>query len=944
MRIDLFGGLRVRDHGSEVVVAGTMQRALLARLAIDAGTGVSYRVLADDLWPDSAPENARAALQSIVSRLRSQLPSAVLESVPGGYRLGLDRGDVDVLAFQDLVSQAETDPGNAATLASSALALWTAEPWLPEGIGWYAHELLADRVRALDRGGRVDTRGSGSSLPTALSELIGREGDLELVRSQLQRDRLVTILGPGGAGKTRLAIEAARGRSNAILVELAPVAATEFWHAILATLGREMRSADGQAPSSTPRDKVIAGLWGRDVTLVLDNCEHLIEAAAQGAEELLSTLPRVTVLTTSREPLGILGESFVLLGPLPPEEAFELVDRRVQSARGRAVEAFESDAVQRMCDRLDGLPLALELAAAKARTHSLQEIADGLDDRFALLTGGSRTALPRHQTLRALVDWSWSLLGAPERVALSSLAIYPAGIAVNDAAIFGEAWGIDGRQELDSLVDKSLLRRVDGRYRALETIREYGIERLAQAGTLRDARAAQVRLLGERAAIEDRRLRGPEIRSALAWFDTEDDNLSAALRFGVASGDPEQTIALVARCLWYFTVRDRHADSRMWIESSMPIARTMDSEDAALVITIGIVTQAFTGANVPEKEPSVPPGLELIGNRAVGAGDNELLQIAVSLIRVFVASTAAGEWPIGMRIPADIGQGLDPWPTAVGHIIRAELAHNRGDIEEFGAVIELALHAFEELGDLWGLALSEQLHAEWLVLQGDLERAFEFTELSTEHLRDITSSWDLQNQQRLAVIILFRQGKRDEARKRIELLWAEAQDQSSSLAQFQAAATAASLAVDEGDIATGRRFLAEIERLSVDSPGLPRQLVSFRYFTSAGADILEGKLDSAEENLRTALEQALASTDNPVIAQVALVIGKLGVARGDLRLVADALQLSRAIRGIGDPTNPDEKLLVETLEKAALSTKKRSIPEVTDRSFATQELAQIFLR
>ncbi|MEJ1231314.1 MAG: hypothetical protein WDM88_12800 [Galbitalea sp.] len=244
MRIGLLGGLRVDDDGRAVAVSGSMQLSVLFRLAVDAGAAVSYRAIAEDVWGADSPENTRAALQSIVSRLRSQLPAGAIESTAGGYRLVAARADVDALCFSDLVAEAEKSD-RAAELASEALAIWGGEPWIPsENFDWFVRDLGRDHARAIALGGRPPRTRATSGLPAQLTSLIGRELELGTIEDQLGSSRLVTVIGTGGAGKTRLAIEAASHRRNALLVELAPVGPSEVLGAVLTATGREIRMAD----------------------------------------------------------------------------------------------------------------------------------------------------------------------------------------------------------------------------------------------------------------------------------------------------------------------------------------------------------------------------------------------------------------------------------------------------------------------------------------------------------------------------------------------------------------------------------------------------------------------------------------------------------------------------------------------------------------------------
>jgi predicted ATPase len=379
-----------------------------------------------------------------------------------------------------------------------------------------------------------------SNLTAPLTSFVGREAEIARIDALLGDGRLVTLVGPGGAGKTRLAREAtarwvARMPDGVWLVELAPVTdAVEIVPTILGALGLRDTALVDRPNHRRPRDgmeRLLDMLREREAIVVLDNCEHLISAAAEVVETLLGACPRVRVVATSREPLAITGES---LCPVPPltlpapgvsadvalaHPAVRLfADRAGAVQPGFAVDERTVAAVVEICRRLDGLPLAIELAAARLRSMPLEEIARRLDGRFRLLTGGSRTALPRHRTLRAVVDWSWELLSEPDRRLARRLAVFGgAGATAQSAEAICAGDGIDPADVPDglaALVDRSLLQVLAGseptRYRMLETIREYGLEQLAAAGEVERVREAHARWFTEFAVATDPYLRGPQ--------------------------------------------------------------------------------------------------------------------------------------------------------------------------------------------------------------------------------------------------------------------------------------------------------------------------------------------------------------------------------------------------------------------------------------------------
>lgn len=435
------------------------------------------------------------------------------------------------------------------------------------------------------------------NLRARLTSFVGRENDIETLRGDLGGARLVTLLGPGGAGKTRLSQEAAEtvgdaARDGVWLAELAPVDdPADVPEAVLTAVGaRETvlygAGAEAIRASGERRDgaveKLVEHCARRRMLLVLDNCEHVIAAAARLVSELLSRCPELTVLATSREPLGVPGELLRPVEPLPEPMALRLFAERGAAARpGFRPDADEETAAAgaEICRRLDGLPLAIELAAARLRILTPRQIADRLDDRFRLLTTGSRTVLPRQQTLRAVVDWSWDLLTGREREALAALSVFAGGC---DLAAAEAVCGPDALEVLGSLVDKSLV--VAGpeesagerpgsagemRYRLLETVNEYAAERLDEAGGRQSAERAHLVHYRELARTTDPLLRGPHQMAAIATLRREYENLRGAMRRAVAARDEHEALVLVHSLTWYWQIHDQRGEAKTWAEDAV---------------------------------------------------------------------------------------------------------------------------------------------------------------------------------------------------------------------------------------------------------------------------------------------------------------------------------------------------------------------------------------
>ncbi|MFD5544147.1 BTAD domain-containing putative transcriptional regulator, partial [Streptomyces sp. NPDC127079] len=392
-------------------------------------------------------------------------------------------------------------------------------------------------------------RGTGPErprLPVQLTRFVGREPELTRIAALLADARLITLTGPGGAGKTRLAIEAAQHHPAACLVELAPLTdGARIPYAVLAALGvREGL----RTPAADTTDRLLAALEDRELLLVLDNCEHLVAQAAEVVSLLLAVCPGVRVLATSRESLGITGEILVPVPPLPPEPAVRLFLDRARAVRP----GFDGHArVPGICAALDGLPLAIELAAARLRTLTPDELADRLDDRFRLLSRGDRAKAPRHRTLRAVVEWSWDLLDEEERELARRLTVFSGGATLAAVeAVCGLPYPED---VLASLVEKSFVEVSEGRYRMLETIRAFAAEEPRDLG---DAHAAYFLRLAEEA---EPHLRGGGQLRWLARLAAEHGNLDAALGHLVRH-DTDGALRLMGPLSWFWRLRGLHGE------------------------------------------------------------------------------------------------------------------------------------------------------------------------------------------------------------------------------------------------------------------------------------------------------------------------------------------------------------------------------------------------
>ncbi len=559
-----------------------------------------------------------------------------------------------------------------------------------------------------------------SNLPIPLTPLIGREEALTRLADLLSTSRLVTLTGPGGVGKTHLAVAAA-ARADELpdgvwLVELAGVRAA----ASLADLVQVVASSLGvrdDAPSvlpgtgtfaaaSSPAHRLAAALRDRRILLVLDNCEHVVEAAAELAGLLLRTAPGLCVLATSREPLGLAGEVVFLVEPLQTADAVRLfLERAAACAPGfspapESSDPADRDAVAEICRRLDGIPLALELAATRVRALGVRELAARLGDRFRVLTGGQRGAPARQQTLRAVIDWSWELLSAPERIVLRRLAVPSDGcdLAAAEAVCAGD--GVAAEEVFDlvtRLVDRSLVVVVDGpagpRYRLLESVAAYAKERLHE---MQDLTAVRDRHLRHYLAIAERaepRLRGADQRSWLARLDAEAGNLRAALDEAVrraAAGRADEAVRLATALSWWWLLRGRLAEARRSLSTVIAATSRENVPELALLHA----AFAFLTGDHGEAAATADAG-------AVPDPVRRARALWLCAYGLFSAGEVGAAEELNTRALSLFGTTGEQWGTAALGL-RAMLALVRGDLDALGRDGRRSAALFGELGDRWG--------------------------------------------------------------------------------------------------------------------------------------------------------------------------------------------------------------------------------------------------
>jgi predicted ATPase/class 3 adenylate cyclase len=565
----------------------------LASNAVAAACALQV-ALAQEPFPEEIPMKVRIALHTGEAEMRDGDYYGSVVNRCARLRSAAHGGQVLIsAATQELIRDTLPDNANVKFLGEHRLKdLAGAQP-----IYQVCHASLPDDFLPIRS---LDNPELPNNLPQQVTSFIGREKELGEIRLLMEKSRLVTLTGSGGSGKTRLAVQTAVDALDSLedgawMIELAALSdAALVLQSIAGALGIR------EEPSKDIAQTLVDSLKTKQLLIVLDNCEHLLDACARMADAILRQCPNVAILATSREGLGISGELMYRVPSLTlpdlkqdatPESLaqFEAVALFIERAQFQqpdfAMTAQNTPAVASICCRLDGIPLAIELAAARVRSLSVEEVNQRLDQRFRLLTGGSRTALPRQQTLRSLIDWSYDLLNEAERALLRRLSVFSGGWVVDAAEQVCSGGVVDHWhvvEILTSLVDKSLVvtKQREGytRYRLLETVRQYALDRLLESGEGEQWRDHHLEWCIGFAERTETLLNGPDQRQWMDRLDIEHDNFRSALEWGRNNPDVEATGLRLAGALWRFWhMRGRYmGEGRQWLASmlSVPSNRT----------------------------------------------------------------------------------------------------------------------------------------------------------------------------------------------------------------------------------------------------------------------------------------------------------------------------------------------------------------------------------
>ncbi|RAY10910.1 AfsR family transcriptional regulator [Actinomadura craniellae] len=803
------------------------------------------------------------------------------------------------------------------------------------------------------------------------TSFVGREDEIDRIVGLLAETRLVTLTGPGGAGKTRLSLEsvdrlAGRSPDGVHLVELAPLTdPAEVPYAALTALGlRDAppvpaprgRSAEGPGPLA----RLAGALATRRALLLLDNCEHLVDAAADLADRLLAACPGVRILATSREPLAVPGEALWPVEPLPsPPEGADaaaalrspavrlLADRAAAVQPGFAVTDANAAAVTAICRALDGMPLAIELAAARLRAFTPAQLAGRLDDRFRLLTGGSRTALPRHRTLRATVEWSWDLLDPAEQVLWRRLSLFSGGatVAAIEAVCAGPGLpAADVLATLAALVDKSLV-TVTGdaepaeepRYRMLETLRAYGLDRAQAAGDLDRTRRAHTAHFTALAEAAEPRLRGPE---QLAWLDrlsAEHDNLHGALRRSLAAGDTAAAVRLVAALGWYWLLRGHLTEGGELADATLARPDLGADRATALAYMVSALTAIEGTGRFDRAGDWLRAAQEVVESLDGAAGTSHpLLRLLEPLCLIY----EAGGWRRTGQALVPLFEDPDVWVRAFSRLLYGLAMINEGLAEEAEAHYTAARERFLALGERWGLAFALSSLAEVASWRGERRTA---VDLYTESSRLLTELGTRENSPHIHVrnaYELWLLGERDRALALVESVRASAERTGSIEALAGAEYAYGEFARRLGDLTeAGRRFDRALELVG-GTDGRPHAPPQFRAIIISAQGLLDagrGDLERARARHAEAMRAAIASEDSPVVAQTVVGFADLAMRAGDPAECAELLGCSDALRGMPDRSSPDAVRLAEEA-RAALGPDGYAAAYARGRATASEDV------
>jgi predicted ATPase/class 3 adenylate cyclase/DNA-binding CsgD family transcriptional regulator len=886
--IALHAGVRPVEQGEGDSVVGAFSRA---SDAVAAALDVQ-RAFTQEVWPEDGEVRVRIALHTGEIRLRDAgnyfgptiIRCARMRAIGHGGQTLISN------ATRDLVIDALPDDAELRDLGLHRLK----DLGRAERVWQLVHPELPHDFPALRSLGAMPT-----NLPAQVSSFVGRDAEIASVRQAVRDHRLVTLTGVGGCGKTRLALHAAADELDAHpdgvwCTELAAVGSgSDISEAVAGVFG--LREEFGRPLIDTLTEQ----LRDLDAVLVVDNCEQVLDAAARMIESLLHACPRLRVLATSREPLGVAGEVAWRVPSLDSSTAVALFMERAQEARpGFVPDADASAAIGQIAERLDGIPLALELAAARVRMMHPARIAAALDDRFRLLTGGSRTAMPRQQTLEASVAWSYELLDDDERVLARRLSVLH-GFTLDGAEAVSSEDSADRFGVLDvlgRLVDKSVIQvdheRGDARYRMLESVRQFLQARLVESGEADAVRARHfthflglAEQMAPRLALSD----GPQ---RLARLEADHDNIDTALAWGVNAGAMDDMLRFTAALTLFWELRGHLGSGGRWF------ARVLSDDDAAPSVERaralwGAAHVALYGDDFATMLARAPEALAM----AETVGDDWATARALNTLGLgeLLFDPEAGRVRLARSI--ELGRAIgDDWAVADGWkmtTVSYYIAHDESgamrSLDELRRVAEglesgffLAWY-FSEVGyfaahrgDYAAAHAAFDQGAHWARVVGDPSTA------------GFTEAWSLDARARM--------GDRAEAAAGLEALIARANPSGSGLAVPEAVTGLADIALATGDVAAASALLEPvIEAIRADGPPV---WVGQLLRALGAARRMAGDLDGAQATLEGAMDLAAPLGNDWLLALIEYELGLVARDRGEAGDAEDSLHaaLGRQVR------------------------------------------------
>ncbi|GAA4582961.1 hypothetical protein GCM10023194_19010 [Planotetraspora phitsanulokensis] len=790
-----------------------------------------------------------------------------------------------------------------------------------------------DGRRDLRPGGRHGARRGNLRAP--VTSFVGRDEDVARVRDVLGAARLLTLVGPGGAGKTRLAEEVAATLADEYAdgvwsIELAEVHDPEW---LPAAVSRALGLREGGLRGGTDAGpgegtggaaaRLAARIGDRQALLVLDNCEHLIEACARLAGRVLADCPGVRIIATSREPLGISGEFLHPVEPLglPPVDvefadadgypAVRLfLDRAAAVRPGFTLTPGDLPGVLEICRRLDGLPLAIELACTRLRSLSPPEIAARLSDRFRLLTGGSRTALPRHQTLLAVVEWSWRLLTEAERTAACGLAVFTGGATLDAAQAVCAAGGLEDEIEHEivevvaALVDKSLVEMVEtpgrpSRYRMLGTVAAFAAARLAESGEADRSRRAHAAFFLARAEEAEPGLRAGAQLERLAWFDQEYGNLTAALRWAVDGGEEQTAVRLAAALGWYWVLRDVRDDAAGWLRQVLDMPHVRNTVPGRPLATVYAYDALYQSSGDPARSAS-----SAASARALAGDDEHQWPPAVAFM-----ATLLGGFDGGSGLGGRLSAHPDGWVSAQAELTSGYAAQNDGRLDAAGAHYATAHARFTAIGDRWGMAAAASILADFHGVSGRHTAAVEASGEALRMAREVGALTDAAWMEAQRGIHRLRAGGTAGALD--DLTNAERAAEAGRFVSVVAAARIgmATAARAAGDLTRARASLVQVLADLRGGGFIEARMHVLALIELSRVATLSGDLAEARAHLRDALGRLGASgaggAARAAAPGVAEALADVALAEHRPGAAATALGLASALRGTPDRGNPD---------------------------------------